>query len=165
MRPPFGAVTLGHMRTAYKALGHTIAGLVVVQAAAIAFAFFGLLNWVGNDKHDLTPSMVNDESAKFTGSAGFVIHSIGADVIALLALVLLIVSFFAKIPGGVKWAGFVFLAVLLQWVFAFISFSAPVVGLLHGGNAIAIAWFGWHAASVAGSTVGEPESAQALSTR
>ena len=37
-------------------------------------------------------------------------------LIALLAIVLLIISFFAKIPGGVKWAGFVFAAVLLQWV-------------------------------------------------
>jgi hypothetical protein len=58
--------------------------------------------------------------------------------IALVAIVLLIVSFFAKIDGGVKWAGIVFVAVLLQWVFAIIAFSAPVVGLLHGINAFVI---------------------------
>lgn len=140
------------MRSAYKALGHTIAGLVVIQAAAIAFAFFGLLKWVGDGHHSLTPSMVKDESAHFTGDAGFAIHSIGADVISLLAIVLLVVSFFAGIEGGVRWAGFVLLAVVLQWVFAFGSFAAPVVGFLHGGNAIAIAWLGWHAASVAGAS-------------
>jgi hypothetical protein len=135
------------MRSVYRILGHTISGLVVVQAAAIAFAFFGLLNWVGGgdnskDGHILTPKMVNDESAHFTGTAGFAVHDIGADAIALLAIVLLIISFFAKIPGGVKWAGFLFLAVLLQFVFAFTAFSAPIVGVLHGGNAIAIAWLG-----------------------
>ena len=43
------------------------------------------------------------------------LHSlVGMVLIPLLAIVLLIISFFAKIPGGVKWAGFVFLAVVLQ---------------------------------------------------
>ena len=28
--------------------------------------------------------------------------------------------------AAVKWAGFVFLAVLLQWVFAIVAFEAPV---------------------------------------
>ena len=62
----------------------------------------------------------------------------GAMALALVAIVLLIVSFFAKIDGGTKWAGFVFLAVLLQWVLAIVAFSAPVVGLLHGINAFVI---------------------------
>jgi hypothetical protein len=126
------------MRSAYKYLAHTIALLVVVQAAAVALAMFGLLYWVGEDKHSLTPSMINDQSVDFNGSVGFEIHSFGAIAIALVAIVLLIVSFFAKIDGGVKWAGFVFLAVLLQWVFAIVAFSAPIAGFLHGANAIVV---------------------------
>ena len=35
------------MRTAYKALGHTIAGFVAIQAApAIALWVFGMFKWV-----------------------------------------------------------------------------------------------------------------------
>jgi hypothetical protein len=155
-------VTMLRMRSAYRILGHTISGLVVVQAAAIAFAFFGLLNWVGNDHHTLTPKAVNDESADFTGTAGFVVHSIGADVIALLGLILLIISFFAKVPEGVKWASMLFLAVVLQFVFAFVSFGAPVVGVLHGGNAILIAWLGWRVAKQALLEPATPAEAAAV---
>ena len=43
-----------------------------------------------------------------------------------LALVLLIISFFAKIPGGVKWAGLtLFFVVVLQWRFASSATSRP----------------------------------------
>jgi hypothetical protein len=137
------------MRATYKALGHTIAGLVAVQAAGIALAVFGLLNWV-DDGHSFTPALAEDRAEGVTGAAGFLIHSIGANLIALLAIVLLIVSFFAKIPGGVKWASFMFAAVLVQYVVAIVSFGVPVLGLVHGVDAILIAWLGWHAAKVAG---------------
>jgi len=126
------------MRATYKVLAHTIAGLVVIQAAAVALAMFGLLYWVGEEKKTLTPTIVNDRSADFSGAVGFAIHSFGAMAVALLAIVLLIVSFFAKFDGAVKWAGFVFLAVLLQWVFAIVAFGAPLVGFLHGANALIV---------------------------
>jgi hypothetical protein len=56
-----------------------------------------------------------------------------------VALILMIVSFFAKVDGGVKWAGFVLLTVVLQWVLAIVAFSVPVIGALHALNAMAIA--------------------------
>jgi hypothetical protein len=59
-------------------------------------------------------------------------------VMPLLALLLLIVSFFARVAGGVKWAAFVFGLVILQVALAFVSFAAPVVGALHGLNALAL---------------------------
>jgi hypothetical protein len=128
------------MRTTYRVLGLTISGLVVVQAAAIAFALFGVWHFVdGGDS--LNKSLADDRSG-FDGALGVNIHSIGAMVISLLAIILLIISFFAKIPGGVKWAGYLFLAVLLQWVFAIVAFGAPVVGALHAINAFAIAGLG-----------------------
>jgi hypothetical protein len=125
------------MRAAYRIIGFIISGLVVVQAAAIAFAMFGVLHFV-EDGDLLNKSRVDDRTG-FDGAMGMNIHSVGAMVISLFAIILLIISFFAKIEGGVKWAGFVFLAVLLQWVLAIVAFSAPAVGALHAINAFAIA--------------------------
>jgi hypothetical protein len=48
------------------------------------------------------------------------------------------VSFFAKVPGGVKWAGITFLLVALQITLAFVAFGTPVVGALHGINALVL---------------------------
>lgn len=123
------------MRPTYVVLARLTALLVLVQAASVAFGTFGILNFVeGGD--DYTKSVAEDRTA--TGALGQDIHSMGAAAMALLAIVLLIVSFFARIDGAVKWAGLVFLAVLAQWVFAILAFSAPVVGMLHGLNAFVI---------------------------
>jgi hypothetical protein len=123
------------MRATYVVLARAIGVLVLVQAASIAFGTFGILKFV-EDGDDYTKSVAEDRTA--TGALGQNIHSFGAVAIALVAIVLLVVSFFAKIDGGLRWAGLVFLAVLAQWVFAIIAFSAPVVGMLHGLNAFVI---------------------------
>ena len=74
--------------------------LVAVQAAAIGYAVFAQLNWIENggtlDKATL------DSSAPGTGALIF--HALDGGVVLLAALALLIVSFFAKIPHGVRWA-------------------------------------------------------------
>jgi hypothetical protein len=62
----------------------------------------------------------------------------GTGIIPLLAILLLIVSFFAKIPGGSKWAGYVFLAVVVQIVLAFLAFGVPALGFLHPVNAFVL---------------------------
>jgi hypothetical protein len=151
------------MRTTYKVLGHSIAGFVAIQAAAIALWVFGMFKWV-DDGHSLTQQVSDDRLEGVTGSVGITIHSFGAMIVALLAIVLLIISFFAKIPGGVKWAGFVFLAVLVQWVLAIVSFEAPGLGFLHGINALAIAWLGWRAAKQADVVDEAAPAAQAAVT-
>jgi hypothetical protein len=147
------------MRAAYRVLGLTISGLVVVQAAAIAFAMFGVLHFV-DDGDSLNKSLVDDRSG-FAGAIGMNIHSVGAMVISLLAIILLILSFFAKIPGGVKWAGFVFLAVLLQWVLAIAAFGAPAVGALHAVNAFAVAGLGARAAKQASAVAPDAPATEA----
>lgn len=118
------------MRQVYRALANLVALVVVFQVASIALAWFTTL-------YDVDGGQV------FTGedelNYGHAMHSIGAVVIALLALLLLICSFFAGVQGGVKWAGFVFLAVALQWVLAIVAFEVPVVGALHGINALVVA--------------------------
>ncbi len=140
------------MRTAYKALGHTIAGLVAVQAAVIAFAVMGLWSWV-RDGNDLTTGQVKAENIDSTGAVGFALHSaIGMMVMPLLAIAMLVVAFRAGIDGGTKWAGMLLGAVVLQVVLGVLGEDLPALGLLHGLLALGIAWLGWHAATVAGAT-------------
>jgi hypothetical protein len=123
------------VKPTYRVVAMLICLMVLVQAAGIAFGTFGILKFVEDGK-DYTKTISEDRTA--TGALGQNIHSFGAIIIALLAIILLILAFFSKIDGGVKWAGIVFGLVLLQWVLAIIAFSAPVVGLLHGINAFAV---------------------------
>jgi hypothetical protein len=134
------------MKSAYKYLAYAVPVLVAVQAAAIAFAFFGLSKWI-EDGGTLDKATMEDESVSFTGVVGFMVHGInGQMLIPLVALALLVISFFAKVPGGVKWAAFILLDVVVQIAFAFGAFGAPVVGMFHGLNALLLAWLGWTAA-------------------
>ena len=119
------------MRSTYRVLALLIAVGVVIQAAAIAYAWFDVL------------AVVDDGGAyadfEQDGNAGHLVHSIGGLLIPFLALVLLIVSFFARIPGGVKWAGITFGVAALQVVLAILAFSLPAIGALHGINALVLA--------------------------
>lgn len=120
------------MRTTYRVLALLIALGVVVQAAVIAAAWFTVL--VSLDDGTVLDKNTDRNWAHVTHSV------LGMMVIPLLAILLLIVSFFARIPGGVKWAAITFGVVVLQIAFAFAAFSgAPVIGALHGINAFALA--------------------------
>jgi hypothetical protein len=84
------------------------------------------------------------------------VHGInGQMLIPLVAIVLLVVSFFAKVPGGVKWAAFILVDVIVQIAFAFGAFGAPVVGMFHGLNALFLAWLGYTAGKRAGTSVAD----------
>ncbi|GAA2703904.1 MULTISPECIES: hypothetical protein [Actinoplanes] len=118
------------MRSVYRALSGLILIGFVVQIAAIAAAWFQVLN-------DVDDGGVFDNN---TRNWAHIVHAVvGAEVIPLLALALLVVSFFARIPGGVKWAALTFGAVVLQVVLAFAGYSVPGVGALHGLNALVVA--------------------------
>lgn len=119
------------MRSTYRVLAGLIALGVLVQAGAIAFGWFDVLSKVDEG------TLVVDSS--YEGNAGHMVHGMnGMMVMPLLGLLLLLVSFFAKVPGGVKWAAAVFGSIVLQVVLAFIAFGAPVVGALHGVNAVVV---------------------------
>jgi hypothetical protein len=97
---------------------------------AIAVAWFTVLK-------DVDDGAVFDKNSD--GNWGHAVHGIvGMMIIPILALLLLIVSFFAGVAGGVKWAAIIFGLVVLQVLLAFLSFGAPVIGALHGANALAI---------------------------
>lgn len=130
------------MKATYRVLAILIAVGVVLQAASIAYAWFDVLGAV-------------DDGQAFTeddGNSGHVIHGvIGVIGIPLIALLLLVVSFFAKVPDGVKWAAIVFGVAVLQVALAFVAFSAPAVGALHGINALVLAGVAGRASAMASS--------------
>ncbi|MFC6158682.1 hypothetical protein ACFWUU_18570 [Kribbella sp. NPDC058693] len=141
------------MRATYRVLAGLISIGVLVQAMAIAVAWFTALK-------DVDGGLVIDKN--YDGNWGHSLHGIvGSMIIPLLAILLLIVSFFAKVDGGVKWALYVFGLVALQIAFAFAAFAAPVIGALHGANALALLAVAGMAARRA---AGAPATAAAPST-
>jgi hypothetical protein len=139
------------MRGAYRVLALIIPILVAVQAAAIAVNTFGLFKWV-DDENSLTKSVLEGDW-DWDGAWGAVLHGVvGMMVIPLIALLLLILSFFAKVPGGIMAALFVFLCTVVQVVLAFVAFGVPEVGALHGLNAFLLFGLAMMAAQKAKAT-------------
>jgi heme A synthase len=146
------------MRTTYRVLAYLIAALVAVQSAVMVFAIAGLIKWV-DDGGVLDSAALESEESMFSEDFGFAIHAVsGMYLIPLIALVLLIVSFFAKVPRGVMWAVSVFGLVVVQVLFGLFGFAAPVFGLLHGLNALVLFTVALVAARNARSPA--PETAQ-----
>jgi hypothetical protein len=128
---------------AYRFLALTIAVLVVVQAGAIAWAFFGVHNFV-NDGGIVDEEFMDcrEDCESFGGDLGFFLHMfiVGTVLIPLCSLVMLIVSFFAKVPQGVMMAALIVVLVILQ-VFVLPPLSREFgsgFGALHGINALLI---------------------------
>ena len=118
------------MRKVYRGIALLIALGVVLQASAIAFAWFQVIGDIDGG------AVINSD---YDGNAGHVLHGIvGMMVIPLLALLLLAVSPFTKVKGASRWAAFVLLAVVTQVVLAFVAFGAAAVGALHGANALVL---------------------------
>ena len=124
------------MKTVYRVLAYLIALEVVVHAATSAFAVFGLGKWIDGGGV-LDKATVESHSANFTGVMGLVIHAInGQYVVPFLAVLLLMVSFFARVPMGVRWAALVFVLVIVQVFLGTFGHGIPQLGLLHGLNAL-----------------------------
>ncbi len=89
------------MRNVYKVLAYLVAIEVVIQAMAIAYGIAGVAHWVEEDGGVLNKAVFDSDDPDFTGIGGFITHGInGTMIIPLLVILLLIVSFFAKVPGG-----------------------------------------------------------------
>ncbi|WP_203230997.1 hypothetical protein [Nocardioides caldifontis] len=109
---------------------------VVVQAATMAFGVAALVLWV-DEGNSFDKALLENEDAEFDGLAGLIMHGInGMMVIPLLALLLLIVSFFAKVPKGILWAGLVLLFTVVQVVLGLLGHSYAIAGGIHGANAL-----------------------------
>ena len=133
------------MKSAYRVIAGLIALGVVVQASSIAYGTFALAHAIDDG------ATINSDST--VGDAGFAVHGInGQMVIPLLAIVLFIVSFRAGVPAGVKWAGYVLLATVVQVVLGFASHPVPALGWLHGINALILFVLAVYAARLATSS-------------
>jgi Family of unknown function (DUF6220) len=127
------------MRIAYRVLAFLLAIEVVVQAMAIAYAIAGLGKWVEDDGGVLNKQVLDSDSPDFQGVGGFATHGInGTMIIPIVVILLLIVSFFAKVPGGVQKAAILFGLVALQVFLGIFSHEIPGVIVLHVLNAFAI---------------------------
>jgi hypothetical protein len=153
------------MKSVYRVLAYLMALEVVIQAAAIAFALAGLGAWI-QQGGVLDAAAMESETTEFTGVAGFMVHGInGQMIIPLIALLLLISSFFARIPGGVLWAGLVLLTVAVQVLLGIYSRAGePVLGLVHGAVAFVLFSFAVIAARKAEAVLGGVERTPARGT-
>jgi hypothetical protein len=124
------------VRTVYRILAYVVVVEVAVQASLIALAVAGLGHWIDNG-HMLDKSVMESNQTPFPEVLGFILHSInGGMIIPGIALLLLILSFFAKVPGGAKWAAIVFLLVIVQVMLGYTLHDLPSLGALHGLNAL-----------------------------
>ena len=124
------------MRNVYKGLAYLVALEVVVQAIAMVYAIAGLGIWVdGGGVFD--KSVLESDESPFPEAVGFMVHGInGSMVIPLLALALLVVSFFTRVPGASMRAGAVVLLVAVQATLGILGHVVAVLGALHGLNAL-----------------------------
>jgi uncharacterized protein DUF6220 len=127
------------MRNAYRILAYLLAVEVLVQAMAIAYAIAGLGKWVEDDGGVLNKQVLDSDNPDFKGVGGFALHGInGTMIIPILVILLLVVAFFAKVPGGVRSAAILLGLVALQVFLGIFSHSIPYVIVLHVLNAFAI---------------------------
>ena len=126
------------MSSAYRVLAFVIAAEVAIQAAAIAYALFGLGVYIqGGGVMD--KAAMESETTTFTGDGGFPLHGINGQIVfPALVLILLVLSFFAKVPRGVMWAGVAFGLTVLQVLLGMFGHDLPILGALHGINALLI---------------------------
>lgn len=127
------------MRKTYQILAWIIVAGVVVQAASIALGFGGMSSHV-NKGGVVDKALVESGTlGNFTGEIGFPIHAIvGGIVIPVATLLLVAISFFAKVTRGRTWALVVLGLVFVQTMAGYSIRDLPYLGLLHGANALAL---------------------------
>jgi len=125
------------MKRVYAVLAFIICGLVAVQAAVAVWAESGLFLWIAGGGSIDQSTLQSEAAPPFPEAAGYMIHGMnGMMVIPVVAVALLVVSFFAKVPKGLPWASAV--AVLLgpQVALGLAGHSLSIAGLAHGINAL-----------------------------
>lgn len=151
------------MRSVYRVLAFLIALEVLVQGMAIAYALAAMGHWVDKGGGTVDKALFDNDNADFPGIGGFATHGInGTMIIPILVLLFLIVSFFAKVPGGVRRALVIFGLIVLQVFLGIFSHDVPWLITLHVLNAFGIfmvALMAGRSASVAADTVAPAHTA------
>ncbi|WP_203822560.1 hypothetical protein [Paractinoplanes ferrugineus] len=112
---------------------------MILQTMVIVWGFFGLFHWI-EDGGVMNKAVLDDrDTLNFTEQRGMMLHGIGGMVLVpLVVLAFLIVSFFAKIPGGVAAAGIVVGLVVAQVALGIFAHGVPGLGILHALGAFLI---------------------------
>lgn len=128
------------MKSAYRILAYLMALEVLVQAGSIAYAIYGLGSWIQGGGV-LDKAAMESETTEFPGVGGFMVHGInGQMIVPAIAVLLLVVAFFAKVRGGVALAAMILGGVVLQVVLGIFGRGVPVVGWVHGMLGLVIFW-------------------------
>jgi hypothetical protein len=144
------------MRGVYRVLAFLVAVEVAIQASFIVWGDAGMGKWVEDggvvDKATMESAFEGGD-APFPEFVAFLLHGMnGMMVIPAIALLLVISSFFAKVPRGVAFAFGVLGLVVLQVTLGLLGHSFSILGALHGINALALfstaAWTGLRVARV-----------------
>jgi hypothetical protein len=152
------------MRAAYKYLALAIDFLILLQAASMAWAVFGLSSWIEDGNTITKAKLENHDGFLFSEERGFMIHGIsGTMLIPLVALILLIISFFAKVPEGVKYAAMLFVGILVQVGLGIGGHGLPALGFIHGFWALLLFWLAYRAARQADAVTAGSTTAEAAS--
>ncbi|HYI59281.1 MAG TPA: hypothetical protein VEX66_14015 [Microlunatus sp.] len=124
------------MRTAYKLLAYAVAAEVAIQAMAVVWAMAGLGKWI-QQGGVADASLMESEAIPFPEVAGFIIHGInGTFVVPIIALALMVLSFFTRQRRAIVVAVAVFVLTVLQGQLGFLGHEIPGIGALHGLNAL-----------------------------
>jgi Family of unknown function (DUF6220) len=117
------------MANAFKYLTSVLFAAIVVQ---VALAGYGVFYGLHKAKHDQSASLK-------TLDHGFSAHAVLGSAIAAVILLLLIAALAGRLgPAALKWSGGLLVLALLQFPFAMLGRSVPVLGFLHVVNALAI---------------------------
>jgi heme A synthase len=116
------------MRTTFKSVTSVLFVAIVVQ---VALAAFGSFDAVHKSKHAPVTHKTIDN--------GFNAHSALGYIILIVMLLLVLVAAAGRLgPTPIRFAGGLLLAGIIQAILGSVSQNAPVVGVLHGINALVI---------------------------
>jgi hypothetical protein len=123
------------MRVIYRVIAFAIAAEVAIQASLVVWGRY--VDQVGVVDKSTFETAFEGGPTPFPEFVGFLLHGLnGMIVIPSLALLLLLSSFFAKVPRGVLFAGAVLVLVVLQATLGLGGHSIAFLGALHGINAL-----------------------------
>ena len=137
------------MRAVYRILAFVVAAEVAIQASLVVWGDAGLGRYIDQVCNEQLRHVVGEKStfetafeggpAPFPEFVGLLFHGLnGTIVIPALALLLLVSSFFAKVPRGIVFALAAFGLVALQANLGFAGHAVPSLGALHGINALVL---------------------------
>jgi hypothetical protein len=132
----------GVMSAIYRVLAFVVAGEVAIQAAFVVWGDAGLgryVDQVGVVEKSTFDTAFETGVAPFPEFLGLLLHGLnGMMIIPAIALLLVISSFFAKVPRGIVFALAVLGLVVVQVSLGLGGHAISVLGALHGINALAL---------------------------